>query len=189
MLCQHHADRIPRDARKATVLYDAILDRIASGSHGEHEKTSGGEKGVGITLGDGIGVEVRDEIRAVLGSWCRLIADERGFGLPRDDVTAMGEYVARNGLWLAAHPAAAEASSELAGLVRRAHPVAYPSGVRTIEIGPCPHDECDGTVKARMRSADSLLPGELLCSADNDHWWPPSQWRACGRAMAVGGAS
>jgi len=181
-LCQHHADRIPVDARKAADLHDAILDRITSGSHEEYERISGGEKGVGLSL-DPAAVDARDSIRAVLG-WCRLIAEERGFALPADDVITMGEYVARSGQWLAAHPAAADASAELAELVSRAHPIAYPSGVRTIEIGPCPHDDCDGTVKAKMRAADSMLPSELVCSAEDEHVWPPAQWRSFGRTMA-----
>lgn len=182
MLCQHHADRIPSDAQKAAEIYDAVLDRLSGGSHEEHEKTSGGEKGVGLSLSPAA-VEVRDSIRATLVSWCRLIAEERGFNLPANDVTAMGAYVARSGQWLAAHPAAADASSELAELVSRAHPVAYPAGVRVIEIGPCPHDECAGMVKARMRAADSLLPSELVCSEDKEHTWPPSEWRVFGRTV------
>jgi hypothetical protein len=42
---------------------------------------------------------------------------------------------------------------------------------------------CGGTVKAIVRPADSLLPSELVCDADDGHRWPAGTWHGFRRAV------
>lgn len=200
-LCLPHLEWLPQDARKAGRLYDDLAQALITSSQ-SGERTSGTpDRGASLNPR---AVEARTTIRAVLTSWCRLIAEERGIGLPsrraveelplgfigpprivlvpHDHPAAMGAYLARHADWLAAHPAAGEASEELRELVTLAHPVAYPTGARVFPVGPCLHD-CEGTIKAILRRVDSLLPSSLVCDVDDEHTWPADQWLTLGRKL------
>lgn len=127
--------------------------------------------------------EMRHEIRHTLASWCLLIADERGMSPPRDHMDMIGAYLATHHVWLAAHPAAGDCADELSSLHRRAFAVAYPTGARVFQVGPCPVPSCAAMVRVVLRAVDSLLPSELVCEAEVPHSWPADRWRELGRAM------
>lgn len=179
-LCHFHTRRIADDSRRAAELHDELALRL-TGAGLPGERTSG-TPDHGADL-DPRAVDARAAIRHTLVAWCRLIADERGIGLPADTVPALGAYVARHAEWLAATEYADEVSDELHGLVSDAYPIAYPSGARVFPIGDCPHDGCAGTIKAILRRVDSLLPSSLQCDADEEHAWPADQWIALGRKL------
>jgi hypothetical protein len=128
-------------------------------------------------------VEVRAEIRHVLVSWCRLVAEKRGIAPPVDTVPTMGAYLAKHAEWLAASEYAGEVADELAGYVSRAWGLAYPNGTRRVEVGPCPL--CEGTLTAVVRATDSLLPSEVACDRDEAHRWPSERWRELDRLIAA----
>lgn len=179
-LCLQHTDLIAADAHTAARLYDALAAKLTTaGIPGE--RTSG-SRNPGLSLDDRA-VQTRTLIRHRLVSWALLIAEERGFGLPDDTMPALAAYIASSALWLAAHPAAADASAELAELVALAHPIAYPSGTRVVQVGPCPHAGCAGTIRALLRRVDSLLPSSIVCDADDQHAWPASEWLTLGREI------
>lgn len=201
-LCGPHRDWLPQDATKAAELYVELTSVLAGSGH-PGEKTSGTpERGAKLNPR---AVEARHTIRAVLSSWCRLIAEERGIHPPKrrvvkllpmdfigpaplvwtvdDTPAAMGAYLARHADWLAAHPAASEVSEELHDLVTLAHPIAYPTGARVFPVGPCLHHGCEGTIKAILRRVDSLLPSSLVCDVDDTHTWPADQWLTLGRRL------
>lgn len=224
-LCQHHAGRIGPDAVALGELYDE-LGYVLMPSGGGGERVGGrGDDGPPVPR-DRV-VAVRSEIRHVLVSWCRLVAEERGVSLPggpgngpeshgeprswlggsggrRDaqngaqgvepSCRELAAYVATHAEWLAAHSGVAgEVSEELDELRRRAWTVAYPTGTKVVEVGPCPrvvvHGDkpfvgdapltapCTGTLRAIVRPADQLLPSEVVCSADAQHRWDSTQWR------------
>lgn len=196
-LCEHHTQRISDDLLGThgrhhrscadntcsgcadTVgladLYDELALRLAGGA-GTGDKVSGTADTT--RLPNPAAVETRAEIRHVLVSWCRLVAEERGFALPADTVHTMADYIARSSEWLAATDYADEAVNELNDLRRRAFGLAYPSGTRVKDIAPCPVDGCAGTVRAVLRRTDSLLPSMLACDADDGHAWRASEWHA-----------
>lgn len=201
-LCRYHCDRIGADALEAAKLDGDLALALT----GQGEPGVRGDHG-GLSLNDQA-AEARTMLRAILSGWCRLIAEERGIELPgfrrggewviTDSVEAMGRYVAHHAQWLAAHPAAADASAELRDLLRQCRAAAYPSGTRVIDIGLCPvvdNDQmpCGGKLRAMIRPGESMLPSAVGCDQDEAHRWGASEWRALGRTMgqrvvAVGGA-
>lgn len=185
-LCAGHAKAISEDATMAAELHAELALNLVGGQ-GQGDKVSGTP---GPRYPDQRAVEARTLIRHTMASWCRLVAEERGVTLPADEVVAMGAFVALHATWLAAQPFAGECSTEVGelahGLPRR---VAYPNGTRVVPVGPCPRtleDEttCPGTLKAVVRRADSLLPSEVVCDADDTHRWDSTQWRQLDRLVS-----
>lgn len=109
-LCWPHTEWLERDARQAAWLYGE-LEHVLIGAPAFGGRVSGSPDRT--RLPNMAAVEARTLIRHTLVSWCRLIAEERGIDLPRDEVAAMGDYIARHAHWLAAHPAAGEAAADL----------------------------------------------------------------------------
>ena len=208
-LCWHCTGRIGRDAVElARLWYEIGLILTAGGANG----TPVSNPHPGLVLNAG-GAAMRAEIRHMLASWCKLVAEERGLGLPgrwkwrpiplpdgelgplnREQFYAhdesqhgLGAYIRLHEQWLAATDYAGEAADELAALRGRAWAVAYPEGVSVRLIGPCPElvdgALCPGNVKALMRAADSLLPNKVVCDVDSTHEWPSERWRTLGRSM------
>jgi len=174
-LCWPHTEWLERDARQAAELYDELA-LVLTGGSGHTGRVSGSPD------------RTRLPNPAAIASWCRLVAEERGVELPEDTVADMGAYIARHAHWLAAHPAAGEAADELRELAHgRPWRVCYPDGTRAVDVGPCPHDGCDGTIRALLRRADSLLPSAIVCDADEQHEWPASQWMSLGRQLRRAG--
>lgn len=180
-LCWQHARHLETDARQLAPLYDELALALAGISSPICRVSGSPDRSSRIP--NPAAIEVRGTIRAVLAAWCRLIAEGRGVELPRDEVADMSEYVARHAHWLAAHPAAGDASAELRELAVRAHRIAYPDGTRVVAVGPCPRDGCDGTIRAVLRASDSLLPSRIVCDANADHVWPADQWLTLGRQL------
>lgn len=181
-LCDHHATRIAADAVAIAEL-DHDLEEVLGTWGRQDERTSG--SGATGTVVNEAALQCRSDIRAVLSSWVRLVAEERGHQLPPDTLVAIGAYLAANGEWLAAHGAAGECSDELSSLLGRARAVAYPSGARKWTVGPCPAQGCAATISVILRDADSATPSELVCDGEPAHSWPYSQtaWRRLGRQI------
>lgn len=114
---------------------------------------------------------------------------------PADTMADLATFIVRSATWLAATPYASDVSMELDELRRAAWSVAYPSGARRISPGRCPEpaarpddligpmSPCPGALVGIMRPTDSLLPSELICSADPEHRWTSGEWRALGRRI------
>lgn len=140
----------------------------------------------GINLRDTV-VEHRTLIRHRLVAYTMLISEKRGYTLPSDTITALGDYVATNNTWLAAYTAAGDISEELHELVTTGRALQQPSGTRVVPIGPCPvaadDGGCTGTLRALMRRQDSLLPSAVTCDTNPEHSWDSTQWSKLGRAM------
>lgn len=201
-LCTLHTRRIGADARDLAKLHRELELRLV-GSDRPGEKTSG-SRSYGLTINEPV-IDVRTEIAHVLAAWCRLIAEQRGIHLPwvwdlvhvpeghygpprlvqhtAESVPSLARYVDTHSTWLAASEYAADISTELDDLARRARRYAHPSGTRLIDVCPCPMPQCAGSVRAVMRPTDSLLPSELACTESTEHTWPSSSWRRLARAV------
>jgi hypothetical protein len=179
-LCDYHMLRIATDATKCADLHHELESALAAPERpGEH---TSGTPTHGTSINERALI-MRAEIRHTMASWCRLIAEERGIGLPADHIDAIGAYLALHREWLSAHPAAPDCADELASLAHRAHNVAYPSGARSFPVGPCPESGCEATVRVVLRRIDAVLPSELVCDAEQPHSWPASRWRELGRTI------
>ena len=182
-LCRLHTTRISTDALRCAEL-DHEIEQVLTASGRGGERTSG-TADHGTVLNERA-VEVRVEIRHTLVAIARLISEERGIGLPPNNLDAIAAYVATHHVWLAAHNAVAgDTSDELSSLQRRAWNVAYPTGARVFDIGPCTITDCTGTIRAVIRDVDTGVLSELVCDADEPHRWPYSQtaWRRLGNQV------
>jgi hypothetical protein len=170
-------DKDGREYPGLVELYGELELVLKAAGNGER---SSSKPGSGTPPRDEI-VDMRAEIKHVLVSWAKLIGEERGLSLPADEVSVIGAYVARHAQWLAATEYAGEAADELASLVSRAWGLAYPSGTRRVEVGPCPR--CDGTLTAIVRPVDSTKPTEVVCDGDQAHRWDSTQLRTLDRLV------
>lgn len=179
-LCHHHTRRLAHDATQAAHLHTELQHQLTHTARpGEHTT---GTPDRSTTLNDRA-VTTRTDIRAVLVAWTQMIADERGIHPPADNIGAIGGYLARHATWLAAHPAAGDAAAELHHLVHTAWPIAYPTGARVFPVAPCPEPGCPGTLKAILRTTDSLLPSALACDTGPEHVIPADRWLTLGRTL------
>lgn len=204
VLCYDHADNIGTDAMAAArALNDLALSLVPTGSG---EGTRGTNPHPSLNLRPDV-IELRSTIRNTIVSWSRLIHEERQISLPwRWHIARLPEgvegpanrirrgvantldlarYIRDHARWLAAHPAAAEASTEFAELASAARRIVQPSGTRVIEVGPCPMPECAGTLRALMRTERSLMPSSVTCDADAGHEWTSADWMALARSMRI----
>jgi hypothetical protein len=176
-LCPVDLRRLAENAVKLATLHGE-LELVLRGNGQGGERT--GKPGSASPPRDAV-VWARAEIRQVLVGWCRVISEERGIGLPRDEVTAMGAYVAKHAEWLAAGEYADEVADELSTLAGRAWGLAYPTGTRHVEVGPCPL--CAGTLTAVVRATDSALPSEVACDGEEPHRWSADRWKELDRLV------
>ncbi|NUP45150.1 MAG: hypothetical protein HOY76_51055 [Streptomyces sp.] len=79
----------------------------------------------GIPL-NGPAVEARDAVRDTLASWADLMVEGRTVRLPLRTVPALAAFLRRHLGWLAVHPAADDAATEIDTVLRRALAVARP---------------------------------------------------------------
>ena len=83
----------------------------------------------GIPL-NGPAVEARAAVRGTLASWADLIVEGRTVRLPLRTVPALAAFLRRHLGWLAVHPAAEDAATELDAVLRQAlralRPHSYP---------------------------------------------------------------
>lgn len=187
-LCHVCSERLATNAITAGQLWHA-LGRALTGTTGWGEKASG-TRSHGLSVNDAA-VEARATIRHTLVAISKMISETRGFALPADNIDALADYLARNAAWLAAHETAGDLADELADLAHGdARRIAYPSGARRYQLRTpdghpvaCPTDGCDGALWAILRRDDSLLPSELVCSTDDTHRIPASQWLRMGRHL------
>lgn len=167
------------------VLPDLYRDceRVLGGASakGLRERTSGGPL-PGLPFNPAA-AEARAAILAVLGSWSGLVAQERRLAPPERSITHLSVFLLRHADWLAAHPAAAEATREVARLVTRARRVAHPEQVRRIGLGGCVEPGCDGTLSATVRTGAPAAYPTVSCDADPRHAWAGHQWTALRRLM------
>lgn len=189
-LCQRCTAGIGRDAFKAAELHGA-LGQVLAGGGGRGESGPGGAS-TGVELHP-VAVEARGAIRATLVGLCRLVAEERGLGLPADDVVDMARYLARHAQWLAAHRAAGEHAAELRDVASdaRSFRVAYAvAGDRTLiglcnQPGAAPSDDPGAVCGARIyvRDNDAALGAAIVCpgceASGTVQWW---RWELCSAA-------
>lgn len=188
-LCAACRHRLAVGIRQLPDLY-RDCERVLGGAtaKGMRERTSGGPL-PGLPF-NSAAAETRAAIMGVLGSWSGLVVQERRITPPERTAAALSVFLLRHTDWLAAHPAAAEATREVARLVARARRVAHPDQVRRIVLGACVEPGCEGRLSATVRTAGA--PGAypaVSCDADPLHTWAGDQWTRLRRLMPTESAS
>lgn len=187
-LCRACAHLLVARLRQLPALHTE-LEQVLGGSRGAaegQERTSGGPVPSGLPF-NAAAADVRAEITATLSSWSGLVVTECGAPTPERTVTALAALLVRHAGWLAAHPAAADATREVARLVRAAHRVARGEPARRVSIGACVAPGCTGRLSAELRGREA--PAGIRCDADAAHTWPGGRWTELRRAMRDAGES
>lgn len=181
-LCDACHRRLTLGIRQLPDLY-RDCERVLGGASakGLRERTSGGPL-PGAPF-NAAAAEARAAIIGVLGSWSGLVAQERRVTPPRRTIGTLSVFLLRHTDWLAAHPAAAEATREVARLVVRAHRVAHPEQVRRVALGACVKAGCDGALFATVRVGVPGTHPAVQCDADPLHTWAGHQWTQLRRLM------
>jgi hypothetical protein len=142
---------------------------------GLRERTTGGSL-PGLPFNEAA-AEVRGAILTTLASWSGLVADQRGLSAPRRDATELCAFLVRHARWMAAHPAAAEMTEEVARLVKAAHRVTRSGPQRRIALGACVEAECGGQLVASLSGhAASTNTATIQCDAEPSHRWAGRHW-------------
>jgi hypothetical protein len=114
--------------------------------------------------------------------------------LDGDDPAELAAFIDRwaENLERVAQAEARLCEAEMAAHARTLFAVATGVRVRRFPVGPCPEHgtsdmgeriPCPGELSAALRSDDSLLPSEVVCSEDREHRWSASQWLMLGRRV------
>ncbi|MFG2622103.1 helix-turn-helix domain-containing protein [Streptomyces sp. NPDC048507] len=186
-LCRPCREHLDAGLGELAHLYEECGRVLGGASPGSlRERTSGGEL-PGLPF-NGAAADVRARMISVLGSWSGLVAQQRGFAPPPRTVAGLTAFLLRNTDWLAAHPAAGEASEEIARLVRAGRRAAFPDPARTVRLGGCPEPGCPGTLALSVRAATPADGPAIVCEADPGHRWTSEQWSALSEAMGSGRA-
>lgn len=204
-LCWRHADAIGANAVACAALWSELALNLTVSGRGD-SGGRGSNPHPSLVVNEAV-VEVRTAIRHTLVGWARLIHEERGVSLPWrweirrlpagvegpanraeiavETTAALGRYMEAHGRWLAAHEAAGECSNELASLVVAARRLQGRGETRVIPIGPCPMEDCAGTLRGLLRTERSLLPSAVSCDADAGHEWTAADWPALAASIPV----
>lgn len=169
--------------RQLPGLYAELEEVLSAAPTAEgRERTTGGPVPSGLPF-NAAAADVRAEIIATLGSWSGLVRAQRGLPAPERTVGALAGLLVRHAGWLAAHPAAADATREVARLERAAHRVARRETLRRVSVGDCVAPGCAGRLVTVVRGAGADSGAAIQCDADPAHNWPGRQWTELRRAL------
>ncbi|SEK86176.1 helix-turn-helix domain-containing protein [Streptacidiphilus jiangxiensis] len=157
-------------------LHRSLEDLLGGGpQRGLRERVSGAARAPGLFFNERA-AEARSGILTTLGSWAGLVAAERGVGVPERSVEALSRFLLRHLLWLAAHPAVADATGETARLVGAARAVTYAEPVRRTFVGDCEVQDCSGRLSVSVGGGRAVSEAGVRCDADPAHRWTVEQW-------------
>jgi hypothetical protein len=168
-VCGWHADRaldalraltaLPTAAADATVAHHLAAGRLSSPVSGSpaHELPI-----------DELLVDLLRDARAIVASWCTLVAEERAVRTPPvPALTVTAPWLARHHPWSLRRTWAVDYTSELLDLAGRTRDRIEPDHARRVELSPCPQlvdgVRCTGILTARIRDTDELLPSVIRC--------------------------
>lgn len=178
-VCGMHREVMPADARRIPEVYDALELQLVPAGQGMTETVSATpDRGLKLNYR---AVDARANIEAGLSQWVELIALDRQLTAPGpgSSVGQLASYVANHAEWLTAQaeygPLAVEAMRGMAwGEPWR---IAYPAGGRTLDLPhPCPHEDCDGTLSARLPGPGSRRRAAVVCDRADEHSWTSEEW-------------
>ncbi|MGW7102445.1 hypothetical protein [Streptomyces sp. NPDC054838] len=181
-LCRRCRDHFTAGLAELAHLHAECGRILGGGAPGSlRERTTGGDL-PGLPF-NAAAADVRARIVSVLGSWSGLVAQQRGLAAPPRTAPALTAFLLRHTDWLAAHPAAAEASEEIARLVRAGRRAAFPDPARSIRLGACPEPGCAGALAFAGRAGERAAGPAIACDTDPGHRWTSDRWSELSDSM------
>lgn len=188
-VCVWHRDRAERAVAELPGLYEFLASRLTgSGTSAPSGMPAAVSKDPGLSLDHRV-AQCRTDIRNNLTTWARVAVEERRMTPPADTIPAVAAFIVAQIEWFTSQEFARNFVSDVVDDWGTARALADPNAVRRFEVGPCPEDGCDGTLIARIRPKDSLLPHDVVCDASPEdeetgeltHRWPADRWMTLGR--------
>lgn len=186
-VCPGHRAGLARELLELPEMYERLVARHSAGSS-LSEIRAGGHAGLSL---DPRVTRARDELRTMLASWCRAVAEDRDFSLPADSVQAMADYLlGRRGAmldWVCAQPWVADFRAGIDAVHRDAFRLLHPRGARHVPVAPCQAPlwsdvatrttvTCPGVLVVTFRGGDGERFPDAVCD-DCGREFPPAQWR------------
>lgn len=164
---------ITLNTAKATTLHLLLAKALTQQAYSQGERVNMSQV-YGLSLNEEV-MKARDDIRATLVSWCKLIIDEAPTAPPRhDDIESIGNFLINWSLWLAYHPAVGDCVSELTGLNNdRYYRLAHPTANSTVLLGKCP--TCQAMIHAAVDRTEKN-PDRLITCPDCGRAETPFGW-------------
>jgi hypothetical protein len=181
-LCQRCYDQADRALEQLPRMWADLEAHLPPGAGTGQARVSGTpEKRIGMALGP---ADARLAIERVLASWVEQHAEELGHHPPVNgrNPRNTAPWLHTRLEWAADQDWVDDYTQELRDLTRAARGLLNPSGRRRLtQIGPCPEDDCPGTLTATLAASDELLPPSLNCTHDPAHVYSAHDWRYVGR--------
>lgn len=146
-VCQACADKLSRALGDVPALWDELDVVLTRQSRYSDPEGRGGDKALPFNLKAS---DTGEALRGTLNTWCRLIAEERGKGLPEDHPAAVARWLLNHVTWLRHHRAGADAVDEITSVVHKLRYVVDRPAER-VYAGPC--RDCDGDMYAKPDAA------------------------------------
>ncbi len=173
-ICGKCVTRLSMQLRTLLGLYRESDHSLIPAPARMRERVSGSSRSTGIVL-DEQTLGARSELRGVLSSWARLVAEGSGAPGPYDsEVGALVQFLRAQLDWLAGHPAAVDFDDEVRRLLEDLGGLFGPGPVKRFALGECPEPGCGGLLHGVMRGGGGPTPGHVSCDAG--HALPPHQW-------------
>ncbi|BBB01466.1 hypothetical protein RVR_8897 [Actinacidiphila reveromycinica] len=175
VLCGPCVERLRTDLCRVLALHEEAERALVRSPASLRQRVSG-SRSVGIVLDDD-SVAVRSAIRALLLSWTRLVADERGVaGVGDAEVRSLLRFLVAHLEWLAGHPAAPDFADEVAELLASAGRRSGVGGEAAVPLGPCPQPGCGGTLRASGAAVAGEPGAARHVRCEHGHGVTPRQW-------------
>lgn len=109
--------------------------------------------------------QLAQDVHAILASWMRAAHQDLGIAMPpADQVPAICWRLHNAAPALRRHPAAADLTNEIVNLADRIRiEIDLPAVRLRTKVGPCPDDDCDGTLIATIHD-DPQQPSTITCT-------------------------
>jgi len=98
---------------------------------------------------------------------------------PRRTIGELSRFLLEHLRWLAGHPAAGDAVTEIADVARTAEELTSARPASRLELGTCGEPGCGGMVTASVGPAAD--PSSIGC--DRGHAWRPNEWLLLARRL------
>lgn len=196
LVCDYDRRRATSALRKLPELHEMLEEYLAEGSGSSGNEIVTTSRDPGLRMNNAV-LGHRLDIEQCLKRWVyfgvgRVIVKRNAAGElvrtsriersgPTDlKLTTLAEWLIRNRDWYLAQENADHFVRDVTQVSGRARSLRQRNKVSKFEVGPCPEPDCGGTVIARMRPQDDLLPSKLWCdkaptdpeTGEQIHVWP-----------------